>query len=101
MPLPDQSVTLDRTWTDEDGEPLGGWLETSHEELQRIVADAGGLDALTVFSTYTNPPWEVYTAWGQSDDDAPLVDIRTLDWHKPAPPRREVYRKFVKRKNAS
>lgn len=82
-------------WTDEDGEPLGDWLEITFEEQQRIVQDAGGLDALTVFATFTDPPYEVYTAWGRPDDDAPLIDTRTLDWHKPGPPKREVYRKFV------
>lgn len=85
-------------WDDEDGKPLGEWVEITYDEQQRIVAEAGGLDALTVFATLTDPPRETYTAWGRPGDTVPLVDTRTLDWPaEAAHPDTETYRKFVPR----
>jgi len=76
-----ENAKLDHTWTDSDGIPLGGWVEVEHREWLRLIADAGGIQALTVFSSLTDPdgrygPARVYTAWGMPGADAPLVDIR-------------------------
>lgn len=68
-------------WTDHDGVPLGSWEKATTQEWRQIIADAGGLEALTVVSSLTDPegtygPPQIYTAWGRRGDDVPLVDIR-------------------------
>jgi hypothetical protein len=68
-------------WTDEEGRPLGSWIEITVEEWREIIAAAGGLGALSVFSSLTDPegvygPRQVYTAWGRRESRSPLVDIR-------------------------
>lgn len=67
-------------WTDEDGRPLGSWVEIGRDEWWPTIEQAGGLKALAVFSSLTDPegvygPAQIYTAWGRREDDAPLVDI--------------------------
>lgn len=90
------STELDSAWTNDDGEPLGGWVVVSHDEYRRIVTDAGGYTELSVFSTLTDPDGvygrpQIYTAWGRAVDDVPLVDIRDyVDEDK-----RQVFRRFV------
>lgn len=70
-------------WTDDDGRPLGEWVEISQAEWVALMEAAGGYGALSVFSSLTDPdgvygPAQVYTAWGRSGDDVPLADIRNL-----------------------
>jgi hypothetical protein len=86
-----------REWTDDDGEPLGVWVEIGLEEWRDTIESVGsGIDALQVFSTLTDPDGtygepRIYTAFGRRDDDAPLVDI--CDFKDP---KRRVYRRFVR-----
>lgn len=67
-------------WTDDDGRPLGEWVEVDREEWVAILEREGGFSALSVFTTLTDPGGQygepqVYTAWGRRGDDVPLVDI--------------------------
>lgn len=83
-------------WTDNDGLALGTWVEIERDEWRQVIEDAGGLEALTVFSSLTDPaglygPAQIYTAWGIADQPAPLVDIRD----QKTDPTRTVLRKFV------
>lgn len=77
-------LTLDTARTDDDGEPpLGDWVEIGIDEWRRLIAEAGGLEALSVFSSLTDPEGvygspQVYTAWGRREDGHPLVDVRDL-----------------------
>lgn len=100
-PMNDTAMTLDRTWTDADGEPLGGWVEIDREEYMRLIEEAGGYWSLTVFSSLTDPEGQygeptIYTAWGHKGDYHPLVDIRDtgMDGHGGLP-ERQTFRKFV------
>lgn len=74
---------LDERWTDEEGRPLGGWVKIGRDEYRATIAHAGGLEALSVFSTLTDPEGvygapRVYTAWGRRDAAHPLVDVDDL-----------------------
>lgn len=91
---------LGDVWTDDDDRPLGEWVEVSRDEWRQVVGDAGGLKALSVFSSLTDPDGEygeprIYTAWGFRELDFPLVDI--CDYGGTRPPERQVFRKFVAR----
>jgi len=88
-------------WTDDDGQPLGEWVEVDREEWWTLMEAAGGYDALTVFSSLTDPEGvygrpQVYTAWGRRDDDTPLADIRDYrdDEGRTV---RQVFRRFARR----
>lgn len=77
-PLSSRS-SVAREWADEEGRPLGVWVEVERDEWQELIRTAGGLEALTVFSTLTDPdgcygPAQVYTAWGARESDVPFVD---------------------------
>lgn len=59
----------------------GKWVEISEDEFWATVALEGGLEALTVSASLTDPdgdygPPQIYTAWGLPGEDAPLLDIR-------------------------
>lgn len=95
-------AVLDHDWTDDEDRPLGGWVEISLDELRGIVADAGGLRALSVFATLTDPdgdygPAQIYTAWGHPDAPHPLVDMRDYynNGHE-AGCTKSILRKFVR-----
>ncbi len=67
-------------WFDPHGEPMGEWVVIDRDQWQSIMVAAGGYDALSVFSSLTDPdglhgPAQVYTAWGRRQDAAPLTDI--------------------------
>jgi hypothetical protein len=67
-------------WLNAEGVSLGEWVPISAEEWRSIVVAAGGLEALSVFSSLTDPegvygPRRIYTAWGHRNEEAPLVDI--------------------------
>lgn len=92
-------MVLDDEWLDEHDEPFGGWVRVSGEELRGIVADAGGLDALTVYSSLTDPDGcygrpQIYTAWGRYDDGHPLVDM--CDYKEDGCTVETICRKFVR-----
>lgn len=98
------SLVPAREWTDEDGEPLGDWAEITDAEWSAIVTNAGGLQALTVFSTLTDPDGTygrptIYTAWGRPDDPVPLVDIRDDKLDKDAALERTL-RRFIPREES-
>ena len=88
-------------WAGEDGEPLGSWVEIDNADWWKMVESVGGLDALAVFSTLTDPDgdygWpQIYTAWGLRDSDVPLGDI--CDYlAEDGVTKRRVCRKFVRR----
>ena len=59
------------------------WVEIDEREWSEIVEREGGVRALAVFSTLTDPDGQfgqpqIYTAWGRKGDEDPLVDIRDL-----------------------
>lgn len=88
------AVKLDHDWTDDDDRPLGGWVEVSIDELRAIVAEAGGLRALDVFSSLTDPDSQIYTSWGRPGDPHPLVDMR--DYKEDGRTTEVVCRRFVR-----
>lgn len=53
----------------------GVWFTIERSEYQGIIANAGGLSALTVAASATRPHGEdrVYTAWAIRGQDVPLV----------------------------
>lgn len=56
------------------------WEEITRAEYDQAIEQAGGYDAVTVFSTLTDPEGvysggRIYTAWGVRGADVPLVDI--------------------------
>jgi len=86
-------------WTDSEGESLGEWLPISREEYVGVIQQAGGLQALTVAATLTDPDGvygepQVYTAWALPDEEVPLVDRRTYPDRSEG---RDVYRRFLYR----
>lgn len=75
----------------------GRWVEISEDEFCCTVALEGGLEALTVFSSLTDPdgiygPRQVYTAWGIKGSNVPLVDIRDYKFADGSTDRRVVRR---------
>jgi hypothetical protein len=92
-------IVLDHDWTDDDDEPLGGWVQIDRDEWRAILTEAGGVRALQVFSTLTDPDGDygspqIYTAWGRREDRHPLVDIR--DYKEQGRTSESTLRKFVR-----
>ncbi len=90
--------TIDEVWTDDEDRPYGGWVPIEVDEYLAIIAGAGGLAVLSVFSTLTDPDGcygrpQVYTAWGRDDDPHPLVDVR--DYKEDGETVEQIRRKFV------
>jgi len=85
-------------WLDAEGESLGDWLPITRDEYVGVIQQAGGIDALTVAASLTDPDGvygepQIYTAWAMKDEDVPLVDHRDY----PGQPERTVYRRFLYR----
>lgn len=66
--------TAPGTITDAHGWP-GRWETITREDYWKIIADNGGLKALTVAAGCTHPEGRNYvlTAWARRDQDHPLV----------------------------
>jgi hypothetical protein len=71
---------------------LGEWVKIDRAEYLSIIENAGGIEQLKPFATFTDPDQEIYTAWGREDEDAPLVDCREIRWTDPP---ESHFRKFV------
>jgi hypothetical protein len=77
---------------------LGDWLAITREEYVGVMERAGGLRALTVAATLTDPDGvygepQVYTAWALPNEDVPLVDRRT---YPDRPKGSDIYRRFIR-----
>jgi len=62
--------------TEEPNAYFGGtWVTISHADYGSLIADAGGLEALSVAASNTHPQGRdyVYTAWQLKGSDVPLV----------------------------
>lgn len=94
------SGALAHDWTDDDGQPLGSWVEIERDEWQQVAADAGGFDSLVLCATLTDPDGtygtpQIYTSWGRRGDSTPLLDVR--DYKDDSG--RSILRKFIPRED--
>jgi hypothetical protein len=71
--------------TDASGWP-GRWETITRADYWDIIAANGGLEALGVASSCTQPPQYVLTAWARRDQDYPLVqnELKNCDGADPA-----------------
>lgn len=88
-------------WTDEDGVPLGDWVQIDRDRYAEIFTAADARDRLIVFASLTDPdgqygPRQIYTAWGHRGQDAPLLDATDYVGGEYGTTRKQVYRQFVR-----